>query len=118
MAPRLEICRTFCVAVRMEGNILYMDETRTPADYDPTRAAVARALRARRAFCGMTQAQLIAATGISKSALERLEGGKRDLDFPQLVALSSALGQTPTEFVADISRAFDEITQRPSCSGD
>lgn len=86
-----------------------MDATKGNGYIDPTRAAVARALRARRAFCGMTQAQLIAASGLSKSALERLELGRRDMDIPQLIALSSALGIAPQEFVKHIALALEQI---------
>lgn len=72
------------------------------------RDAVANELRARRAYRRISQAQLIKLTGISKSTIERLELGKRDLDIPQLVLLSRALEFDPGEFMRSVQDALED----------
>ena len=71
------------------------------------RNAVANELRARRAYRRISQAQLIKLSGISKSAVERLELGKRDLDIPQLVAISRVLDFDPSEFMRAVQDALE-----------
>lgn len=85
-----------------------MDENRA-SEIDATRTAVANELRARRAYRRMTQAQLIKASGLSKSAIERLEGGKRDMDIPQLVAIANALDISAVEFMQSVENALNAI---------
>lgn len=63
------------------------------------RQAVAAELRAARARVRMTRPRLVELSGISKSAIERLENGDRDMDIPQLIALTSALRTDPTKFM-------------------
>jgi transcriptional regulator with XRE-family HTH domain len=72
------------------------------------RDAVANELRARRAYRRISQAQLIKMSGISKSTIERLELGKRDLDIPQLVLLSRALDFDPGEFMRSVQDALED----------
>lgn len=70
------------------------------------REAVAAELRAARARARITRPKLVELTGVSKSAIERLENGSRDMDIPQLVALTSALGTNPVEFMDAVYRAL------------
>ncbi|NKU18386.1 helix-turn-helix domain-containing protein [Rhodococcus hoagii] len=72
------------------------------------RDAVANELRARRAYRRISQSQLIKMSGISKSTIERLELGKRDLDIPQLVLLSRALEFDPGEFMRSVQDALED----------
>lgn len=77
------------------------------AEVEATRKAVAAELRARRAYRHITQAELIKLSGISQSAIERLETGKRDMDIAQLVTLARALGFDPAEFMTSVQKALD-----------
>ena len=63
------------------------------------RDALAAEVRARRAYQRMTQSDLIAATGLSRSTVGRIENGERDMDVPQLVAIAAALKTTPAELL-------------------
>lgn len=63
------------------------------------RDALASEIRARRAYRRMTQAELIAATGLSRSTVGRIESAERDMDVPQLVQIAAALGTTPGELL-------------------
>ena len=77
---------------------MHMDDIRA-AEEERTREAVAAELRARRAHRHLTQAQTAAAAGLGKTTIERLEKGTRDMDIPQLVALSRVLEFDPVEFM-------------------
>lgn len=63
------------------------------------REAVAAELRAARARVRMTRPQLVALSGVSQAALERLENAERDMSMPQLIALTTALKADPTKFM-------------------
>lgn len=63
------------------------------------REAVAAELRAARARVRMTRPQLVALSGVSQAALERLENAERDMSMPQLIALTAALKADPTKFM-------------------
>lgn len=78
----------------------------TGSSTEDIRQAVAAELRAARARVRMTRPQLVAASGVSKSALERLENGERDMDIPQLVALTAALNTTPVKFMQSVHDAL------------
>lgn len=71
--------------------------------------AVAAQIRAERAANGMTIAQLVEASGISKSQLLRLVHAKCDIDMRDLALISSALSVEPAEVMR---RAQDRMTQR------
>lgn len=58
--------------------------------------AVADELRAERAKKNMTIADVVAAAGLSKSAVLHYLNGQRDIPIPALVALCSALRISPT----------------------
>lgn len=70
------------------------------------REAVAAELRAARARARMTRPQLVKLTGVSKSAIERLENAERDMDIPQLVAITAALGVDPVRFMQDVQNSL------------
>lgn len=63
------------------------------------RDALASEVRSRRAYRRMSQAELVEATGLSRSTIGRIENGDRDMDIPQLIAIAAALGTTPTELL-------------------
>ncbi|WP_343466316.1 helix-turn-helix transcriptional regulator [Rhodococcus aetherivorans] len=63
------------------------------------RKALAAEVRARRAYLHMAQGELIAASGLSRSTIGRIENGERDMDIPQLVAIAAALETTPAELL-------------------
>ncbi|MDF3309804.1 helix-turn-helix transcriptional regulator [Rhodococcus sp. T2V] len=79
-----------------------MDDHIRAAEIQATRKAVSAELRARRAFRGLTQAQTATVAGLSKSAVERLEKGDRDMDIPQLVALARTLDFDEVEFMKSV----------------
>lgn len=62
---------------------------------DAFNAAVAAELRAERARKELSLDQLVAASGIAKSTVQRYLGGKRDIPIPSLVELCRALDVDP-----------------------
>lgn len=64
----------------------------TARDRTPEALAFAAQLRAERAAAGMSQDDLVAATGISKSAIARIETGVRVMDTAQLGKFCRAFG--------------------------
>ena len=60
---------------------------------------VAAQLRAERAASGMTQKQIIDATGLGRSTYIRLEAGDRVADTSQLAAILAVLGLPMSEFM-------------------
>ena len=82
----------------------------------PEALAFAAQLRAERAAAGMSQDDLVAATGISKSAIARIETGARVMDTAQLGKFCRAFGISIATFAirAD-ERMRDEAEQsRPA----
>lgn len=71
------------------------------------RDAVAREVRALRGRRRMSQAELIAKTGISKSAMRRLEGAERDMDIPQAIAIASAFGISVAELLQAVQDSLE-----------
>lgn len=63
------------------------------------REALAGEIRARRALKRVSQSELIAASGLSRSTINRIESGERDMSVPQLVAIAAALNATPAELL-------------------
>lgn len=61
-------------------------------DRTPEALAFAAQLRAERAALGMSQADLAEATGVSMSAIARIETGARVMDTAQLGKFCQALG--------------------------
>lgn len=102
-----ELQRCDCLPyLTVEGRFPYMDESRR-GEVQEVRTAIANELRGRRHYRRMTQAQLIEASGISKSAIERLELGQRDMDIPQLVAITKALGVDSVAFMQSVQDALE-----------
>lgn len=60
--------------------------------------AVARTVRAERAAARMTQAQMIEATGLSRSTLVRIESGAHVADTTEVAKICGALGLGLAEF--------------------
>lgn len=67
---------------------------------DVRRAALARAIVAAREQAGMTQVQLAAASGISRSAIVRLEKAEASISSDRLWSLAKALGTKPSALLA------------------
>lgn len=57
--------------------------------------AVASQIRAERAAAGMTVAQLVTASGLSKSKVLRLIHAQRDIDARDIALITRALGMEP-----------------------
>jgi transcriptional regulator with XRE-family HTH domain len=87
----------------------------TARDRTPEALAFAAQLRAERAAAGMSQDDLVAATGISKSAIARIETGVRVMDTAQLGKFCRAFGITIAQFAirAD-ERMRADAESRPS----
>lgn len=71
------------------------------------REALAREIRARRAYLRMSQAELVAASGLSRSTVNRIENGDRDMSIPQLVAIAAALDTDPAAILTAAAEAID-----------
>lgn len=88
------------------------DEPRTP-----WRNAIAAQIRAERAASGMTQREVIAASGIPKSTYLRLESGERRADADQLALIAAAMGVRLSTFFQraeerlETSRAASTVAQ-------
>lgn len=72
-------------------------------------AAVADELQAQRARKHATVAELVTATGISKSQMLRLLNAKVDIDTRDIALICRALNAQPAEI---IQRAQDEMAKR------
>ena len=84
-------------------------------DRTPEALAFAAQLRAERAAAGMSQDDLVAATGISKSAIARIETGARVMDTAQLGKFCRAFGISIATFaVRADERMRAETEQRPA----
>lgn len=95
---------------------------RTPSDDLPRRdAAFGAAVRARRAQMGITLEQLAQATGISRSALSRIERDELGTSLNYGLAIAQALGCDLAELVvqeaARITRAADVARYTDPASG-
>ncbi|GEE00376.1 hypothetical protein nbrc107696_08220 [Gordonia spumicola] len=64
------------------------------------RAALAKALIAAREQAGLNQSQLAQASGLSRSAIVRLERGDASISSDRLWDLARALGTTPSQLYA------------------
>lgn len=74
---------------------------------DPTRAAIASEIRAWRGRRGMSQAELIKASGLSRSTIGRIENCEKDVDIPQLRAIAAALNVDWLRILTDAQAALD-----------
>lgn len=72
------------------------------------RESLANEIRARRAYKRMSQADLVAASGLSRSTIGRIETCDRDMDVPQLIAIAAALDTTPAELLQAASDALPQ----------
>lgn len=75
---------------------------------DRFNAAVAAELRAQRGRVQMTIEQLVAATGLSKSAVLNYLNGKRDIPTPALVELCGALSVSPQAIFVSAENAVEQ----------
>lgn len=75
---------------------------------DRFNAAVAAELRAARARVGITYAELISATGIAQSTLQRYLKGERDIPLPAFKDLCRALGVAPRCIFDLAEKALDD----------
>jgi transcriptional regulator with XRE-family HTH domain len=75
--------------------------------------AIAQEIRERRTALDLTQAQVIAASGIKKATYERLEYGQRTASGEQLSAIGKALGTTGGRLL-DAAEARVERGEYPS----
>ena len=82
----------------------------------PEALAFAAQLRAERAAAGMSQGDLSAATGVSVSAIARIETGARVMDTAQLGKFCRALGISLATFAirADERMRAEVEQQRPA----
>lgn len=64
------------------------------------RAALAKALIAAREQAGLNQSELAATSGLSRSAIVRLERGDASISSDRLWDLARALGTTPSAIYA------------------
>ena len=71
--------------------------------------ATAEQLRIANVRASMSYDEIVAASGLSKSTVVRLFGGKRVADLRQLDALASALGVDPVELFGGIFARAEEI---------
>lgn len=83
------------------------------AEIVATRLATSAELRARRAFRHVSQAETAQRSGLSKSTIERLERGGRDMDVSQLIALSRALNFDPAEYIKSVCTTLAARDARP-----
>lgn len=70
------------------------------------RDALAREVRSRRAYLRMSQGELVAASGLSRSTITRIESGERDMSVPQLVAIAAALDTSPADMLTAAAEAL------------
>lgn len=83
-------------------------------DRTPEALAFAAQLRAERAAVGMSQADLAAATGVSMSAIARIETGVRVMDTSQLGKFCRALGISLSTFVIRADERMREAAEQPT----
>lgn len=69
------------------------------------RAQVGARIREAREAAKMTQAQLGAAAGVTRSMIEHLERGRADTTVTRLVAIAAALGLEPGVLLGDSASA-------------
>ena len=67
---------------------------------DVRRDALARALVEARRHAGLTQVELAASSGLSRSAIARLEAGEASISSDRLWDLAKALGTRPSALLA------------------
>jgi transcriptional regulator with XRE-family HTH domain len=61
--------------------------------------AIGRTIKAQRTYRGLTQAEVIRSSGVSKGAYLPIESGERPADVVQLERIAKALGTTHTRIV-------------------
>lgn len=66
-------------------------------EYDTTAAR----MRARRAYCGLTQAQLAEAVGVSQPTIGAYERGHREPTLNVLCRIARVLGVEPVDLIGD-----------------
>lgn len=72
-------------------------EAEARAACDRSLVEFGRRVRELRVQAGLTQAEVAAASGITRAALSTIEAGKRDLGVSRLAGLAAALGIRPGE---------------------
>lgn len=82
----------------------------------PEAAAFAAQLRAERAAIGMSQEDLAAASGVSHSAIARIETGVRVMDTAQLGAFCRALGLSLATFAIRADERMRADAEAPARS--
>lgn len=83
-------------------------------DRTPEALAFAAQLRAERAAAGMSQDDLVAATGISKSAIARIETGVRVMDTAQLGKFCRAFGISVATFAIRADERMRAEAEQPT----
>lgn len=83
----------------------------------PEALAFAAQLRAERAAVGMSQDDLVAATGISKSAIARIETGARVMDTAQLGKFCRAFGISIATFAIRADERMHAEAERSTRPG-
>lgn len=71
-------------------------------------AATVEQLQAERGAKRLTYKQLADASGLKEQTVMRYLTGKRDIPFPELVALSEALGLDPAELLIRASQRINK----------
>ncbi len=69
--------------------------------------AIGKQIRIARIECGMSQGDLIDATGLSRSTISRTETGERVLTYEELGRIARALRLRPSELVRRAEEAID-----------
>jgi transcriptional regulator with XRE-family HTH domain len=71
----------------------------------PTARAVAAVLAAARERAGLTQRELAARVGRPHSVIGMIETEQRQVNIPEFIALSEAIGMDPVELFRSVLRA-------------
>lgn len=74
----------------------------------PWSEAASATIRAERAAAGLTQAQMIAKSGLSRSTYIRLESGSSVADVTQLARICGAVGLSLSEFLRRVEQRYPE----------
>jgi transcriptional regulator with XRE-family HTH domain len=77
-------------------------------EQSPWSIATSAQIRAERAAAGLTQAQMVELSGISRSSYIRLEKGERVADITQLARICGALGLPLSVFLARVEERKPE----------
>ncbi len=88
-------CRAFRLSRSFGPEPVAMKAEATVARDRASLVEFGRRVRELREQAGLTQAEVAAASGITRAALSTIEAGKRDLGVSRLAALAAALGIEP-----------------------